>query len=88
MFCPSKPVLGVLYLAGSIDNLNSEVLILMPYHLAESVLDSGVVGVDEVFVNELDREGALSYCGCWLARVHDLAPCHVRDGMPLVTQTP
>jgi hypothetical protein len=51
---------GVLVLAGGVDDLDGEVLVAVPDHFAEGVLDRGVVGVDEVAVDILDGEGALA----------------------------
>lgn len=46
----------VLVLPRSVDDLGSVVLIAIPYHFAEGVLDGGIVGVDEVAVDVLDCE--------------------------------
>ena len=48
------------YLASSIDNLSSKVLVLPLDHLAECVLDSRIVAVDKVAVDELHRHTGLA----------------------------
>jgi hypothetical protein len=60
-----------MYLASRIDNLSRVVLILILDHLAEGILDSRVVTVDKVSVDELHRHTRLacsfgSVCSvCW-----------------------
>lgn len=44
------------YLSCSIDDLCSKVLILVFNHLAECVLDGGIVALDEVAIDKLDGE--------------------------------
>ena len=48
------------YLTGGIYDITLEVGSLMGYFLGEGVLDGGVVGVDEVFFNELVYERGLA----------------------------
>lgn len=43
------------YLAGGVDDLGGIVLVLIADDLAESVLDGGVVALNKVTVDELDR---------------------------------
>jgi hypothetical protein len=50
------------YLACGIDDLRCKVLVLVANHLAERVLDSRVVAVDKVAVDELHRQTRLA-CG-------------------------
>jgi hypothetical protein len=49
-----------MYLTSRIDNLRREVLRLVTNHLAESVLDSGIVAVYEMTVDELHRHTRLA----------------------------
>ena len=49
-----------MYLASRIDNLSRVVLILILDHLAEGILDSRVVTVDKVSVDELHRHTRLA----------------------------
>lgn len=51
----------VFILAGGIDDFDGEVLVLQTDDFAEGVLDGGVVGVDEVAVDVLDREGGFAW---------------------------
>jgi hypothetical protein len=51
---------GVLILAGRINNLYREVLVLVPDNFAERILDSWVIGVDKVVVDELDCQRTLA----------------------------
>ena len=51
---------GVLVLPRRIDDLDRKVMVLIANHLAESVLDGGVVGIDEVAVDILYSERALA----------------------------
>nr|POF07767.1 hypothetical protein CFP56_75713 [Quercus suber] len=53
---------SVLILTRGIDHLDGKVLILVPDHFAKSVLDGGVVRVDEVAVDILHSERAFA-CG-------------------------
>jgi len=48
------------YLAGRVDNLSRIILVLVSYQLAECVLNSRIVAVDKVAVNELHRQTRLS----------------------------
>jgi hypothetical protein len=50
-----------MYLTSRIDNLRRKVLRLVTDHLAECVLDSGIVAVYEVTVDELHRHTRLAY---------------------------
>jgi hypothetical protein len=64
-----------MYLASRIDNLSRIVLVLILDHLAEGILDSRVVAVDEVPVDELHRQTRLAcaharqYAVCWYLHV-------------------
>ena len=68
----------VLVLAGRIDNLYSEILVLVPNDFAECILNGRVVGVDKVVVDKLDcqrtlacssvRPAELWWRGGWLLR--------------------
>jgi hypothetical protein len=49
------------YLSGGIDNLGRKVLALVPYNLAESILDGGVIALDEVAVDKLHRQTRFAY---------------------------
>jgi hypothetical protein len=44
-------------LPSSVDNLGQVFLALVPDRLAECVLNCGIVAVDKVAVDELDRQG-------------------------------
>jgi hypothetical protein len=57
-----------MYLAGRVDDLGGVVFALKPYDFAEGVFDSGVVGFDEVAVNELDRERGFAYSTACVVR--------------------
>ena len=48
------------YLSGCIDNLGGIVLVLVLDHFAKSVLNGGIVAVDEVAVDELHRHTRLA----------------------------
>ena len=48
------------YLSSCIDNLRREVLLLVSDNFAKRVLDGRVVALDEVAVNELDRQTRLA----------------------------
>jgi hypothetical protein len=50
----------VLVLARSINDLDGEVVVFMADDFGEGVFDGGVVGVDEVAVDELDCEGGFA----------------------------
>lgn len=52
---------SILILASCINDLDRKVLVFVSNDFAEGVLDRGVVGVDEMAVNVLNREGALAY---------------------------
>lgn len=52
----------IMYLASGIDDLCCKVLILVPDHLAEGILDSRIIAIDKVAVDELHRETRLA-CG-------------------------
>ena len=52
---------AVLILAGRVDNLQRIVLVLNLDFFAESVLDGGVVALDEVIVDVAHREGGFAY---------------------------
>lgn len=54
---------GVLVLPRGVDDLDGEVRVTVADQLAEGVLDGGVVGVDEVAVDVLDREGGFAWRG-------------------------
>ena len=53
-------VFGVEYcvfvLSGGIDHLRRKVLVLVPNDFGEGVLNGGIVGVDKVSVDVLDRQ--------------------------------
>ena len=51
---------GILILASSINDLDSEVLILVPNNFAEGVFDCWIVGVDKVAVDVLYCKRALA----------------------------
>jgi hypothetical protein len=51
----------VLVLPRCVDDLEREVLVPVADDFAESVFDGGVVGVDEMAVDELDCEGGFAY---------------------------
>lgn len=57
----------VMYLPSRIDNLCCKVLVLIPDHLAESILNGWIVAVDKVAVDELHRETRLA-----CAQLHQL----------------
>ena len=61
--CLSGRVADLTYLASGIDNLGCIVLPFVANDLAERVLDSGIVALDEVTVYELDRERGLACAG-------------------------
>lgn len=50
----------VFVLASSVDDLHGKVLVPIPDDFAEGVLDGGVVGVDKVAIDILDRQRALA----------------------------
>jgi hypothetical protein len=50
----------VKYLARGIDNLGCKVLVLISNHLAECVLDGGIVAVDKVAIDKLYRQTRLA----------------------------
>ena len=45
----------VLVLTSRVDYLDREVLVPVPYNLAERVFDGRVIGIDEVTIDVLDR---------------------------------
>jgi hypothetical protein len=49
------------YLSGGIDNLGRKVLALVPYNLAKSILDGGVIALDKVAVDKLHRQTRFAY---------------------------
>jgi hypothetical protein len=49
------------YLASGVDNLGSIVLVLPTDHLAKRILNSGIVAIDKVPVDELDRHTRLAW---------------------------
>ena len=51
----------VFILAGGVDDFDGKVLVLQTDDFAEGVFDGGVVGVDEVAVDVLDREGGFAW---------------------------
>lgn len=68
--CGEKEILK--YLASSIDNLRCKVLVLVTNHLAERVLNSWIVAVDKVAVDELHRQTRLACAVCQLGTSHML----------------
>jgi hypothetical protein len=50
-----------MYLPSGIDNLGRKVLILIADYFAEGILDSRIVALDEVAVDELYRQTGLAY---------------------------
>lgn len=60
---------AVLVLAGRVDHFDREVVVAVADHFAKGVFDCGVVGVDEVAVDVLDREGGFAWilldCCAW-----------------------
>lgn len=55
------PKLSPTYLSGRVDNLSRELLALVLDHFAERVLDGGIVALDEMAVDELDRQTGLPW---------------------------
>ena len=51
---------NLVYLACSVDDLRCKVLALVPDDFAERVLNGGVVALDEVAIDELDRQARLA----------------------------
>jgi hypothetical protein len=49
------------YLASRIDNLRREILVLVPNHLTEGILNSRIVAVYEMTVDELHRQTRLAW---------------------------
>lgn len=47
---------AVLVLAGSVDDLGREILVLIPDDFAEGILDGWIVALHEVTVDELDSQ--------------------------------
>lgn len=58
------------YLASCVDDFSCKVLVLVADHLAEGVLDGRVVALDEMAVDELNRQARLAYnMGCVYVRI-------------------
>lgn len=57
------------YLSSCIDDLSRVILSFVPYLLAESVLDRGVVALDEVAIDIANREGRFACLWSELRRV-------------------
>jgi hypothetical protein len=72
------------YLTGRIDNLRCKVLVLIPDHLAEGVLNCRIVAVDKVAVHELHRHTRLACCVRQSGTSHMLAQTtrNLRDHSP------
>lgn len=49
-----------MYLTSGVDNFSRKLLVLIPDHFAESILDGRVVAVDEMPVDELHRQTRLA----------------------------
>lgn len=56
LFSRRDASLFVAYLASSVDDFHSKVLVLMFDDFGEGVFDSGVVRIDEMAIDELNRQ--------------------------------
>lgn len=52
------------YLAGGINDLGRKLLVLVPYDLAKRILDGWIIALDEVTVDELNRQAGFA-CTSW-----------------------
>jgi hypothetical protein len=72
----------VKYLAGGIDDLGRKVLVLISNHLAERVLDGGIVAVDKVAIDKLHRQTRLACAPCQCGTSHMLSSECVGHDLP------
>jgi hypothetical protein len=60
------------YLTSGIDNLRRKVLVLISNHLAKCVLNSRIVAIDKVAIDELHRQTGFACAVCQSGTSHML----------------